>query len=151
MILTKKRFIFVAVVLTVVLIISILFVMLWHGCFRSYDFRLNINSNDVYRIVSYQYGGAGGRDTTCRNEIQRVVRRLNSYRLTLLKLDEIIEMGETPRAAMTLFGEDGYRLWVLVMRGERQLQIAQTPVEYEGLRDLHRIRGLRGWFAPRAF
>lgn len=142
MILTKKRFIFLAVVLTVVLIISILFVMLWHGCFRSYDFRLNINSNEIYRMRAYGRG-----EITCRSEIQRIVRRLNSYRLTYIEPGEGISLGETPLGALYLYDENGYLKWLFVMRGIKQVQIARTPVDSDVLPDWYRIRGLRGWFA----
>jgi len=132
----------------VIILIIVLLVMFWHGCFSRNSFSLEIIADEVYSIAGFRYG-VGDRYITCRNEIQRIVRRLNSYRLTPMEPSEIVVMGETPRVSMVLFDEGGYRGWVIVMRGERQMQIAQTPVGYEGLRDWHRIRGFRGWFAPR--
>ena len=138
---STKKIILIAI--SVILILTP-FVMLWYGCFSRDSFSLDINANEIY---SAHVIGPG--EITCRNEIQRIVRRLNSYRLTVINPSEAIVIGATPRASLTLFDEYGYSKWVVVMRGERQIQIAQT--ENTELIGWHRIRGLRGWFAPGAF
>ena len=136
------------ILIVIIIIIATLSVMLWYGCFFGYDFRFDISTVEIYRIEVWD-SIRGDRVITNRSEIQRIVRRLNSYSLIEGVEHGWMPGGETP----------GLELRFLDLNEDVTLQIAMwvgyimvtgSCAENAGLRGWHRIRGVRGWFAPRA-
>jgi hypothetical protein len=135
---------------TVAILIVTMLVMVWFGCFSSSSFRLEINADEVYRI---EVCGAitERRNVVNKVEIQRIVRRLNSYLLTEGRSPGWMPGGETPSLELSFIDVNENVKWQIAIFQVGHIMLTGARTENTGLRGWHQVRGLRGWLITGAF
>ena len=133
------------IVIVLILIIVTLSVMLWYGCFFGYDYRFNIDPDEIYRIEVWE-PIRGNRIITNRAEIQRIVRQLNSYSLIEGVERGWMPGGETPNSELRFLDLNENVNLLISMHGPGHIFVGGSYAENAGMRGWHRIRGLRGLF-----
>jgi hypothetical protein len=134
----------------IVILIVTLLVMIWFGCFSIDSFNLRINADKVYRI---EVNGVitGMRNVVNRVEIQRIVRRSNSYLLTEGTSPGWMPGGETPNLELRFIDFNENVKWQISIFPVGHIMLTGTRTENTGLGGWHRVRGLRGWVITGAF